>query len=438
MASWISRRTKGGRRNKDDLDEGGNTIRSGGGCTRGEGCWSDRGTRAGESGSSREGTSGSARGGCEKKGWGGLRFVPSSSKLIFTNADNAWLADTPAKKTPHDFRLFFPHLLDSGAELWTSSKFLSHSSPYFETLLSSSFSEATSRRSKRARTETSSVEAPRAPTTEERDYDGDSDDETDTFLCSRIPPILDDASAADDLPYCEIRITQTAYSTYRAVLLFLQTGHISFTPLSSSLSTSRDDYLASKLEESPNLPLPVSPKSVFRLADLLDLPSLEALALTSFKSSLTVDGAAHELFSDASVLYRELRTAVLQFVKEKADEVKATAGWEDVMRKVEQDEVKGSAPILLELLRMGVALWGGSFASEGNRFLVVVVHFCPSAAIERCRSRWWTSSRLHRCSLSSPEEAKRCRLEDKKNEKPLFSLLVSSSPAAASQRRQHR
>lgn len=43
-------------------------------------------------------------------------------------------------------------------------------------------------------------------------------------------------------------------------------------------------------------------------------------------------------------------------MKEKADEVKAAAGWEDVMRKVEQDEVKGSAPILLELLRMGVAL----------------------------------------------------------------------------------
>lgn len=179
------------------------------------------------------------------------------------------------------------------------------------------------------------------------------DDETDTLLvASSSPPKLDASSDADDLSYRQIRITKTAYSTFLAVILFLQTGHIRFAPLSSSLSTPRNDYLNPLLEKSPALPLPVSPKSVYRLADLLDLkatesgvspylPNLNSLALAAFRSSLTVEGAAHELFDEASVLYKDLRRAVLDFVKEKATEVTATTGWIEMMGRVERDEVPG-------------------------------------------------------------------------------------------------
>ncbi|GAA5888916.1 hypothetical protein JCM6882_002903 [Rhodosporidiobolus microsporus] len=256
------------------------------------------------------------------------------------------------EQLPHDVRLFFPLAHTDGAELWAKSNFLSGTSPYLETLLSSAFAEATPRRSKRARTSGAfEVEVVSKPL--DRDYD-DSDDETDTFLFSKRPPKLDPSSEADEVSYRQITITQTAFSTYHAVLVYLQTGFIHFTPLSSSLSStfpSRTDFLSQSFIEKPALPLPVSPKSAYRLAHLLQLPDLQTRSLDAFRSSLSASNAAAELFTDSALAYDELRAVVVEVVKANWAAVRESQGWKDKTAAIKRDEVPGGGAVLVDVLQ---------------------------------------------------------------------------------------
>ncbi|GAA5849537.1 hypothetical protein JCM8547_000488 [Rhodosporidiobolus lusitaniae] len=170
------------------------------------------------------------------------------------------------ERLTHDVRLFFPHAHENGAEL-------------------SGLVETVPHRSKRARTDGVIEQVALPPA--EKDFE-DSDDETDTFLFSKRPPTLDDSSERQDYLYRQISNPQTAFSTDSATLLYLQTCYISFLPLTSSGSPeSRIEYLDKAFADNPSLPLPVSPKSVYRLAHLLSLDDLQNLALTAFKNSLS-------------------------------------------------------------------------------------------------------------------------------------------------------
>ncbi|GAA6002754.1 hypothetical protein JCM10207_007659 [Rhodosporidiobolus poonsookiae] len=278
-----------------------------------------------------------------------------------TKESAKWISPLHLRQTPHNVRLFFPHAHESGAELWSTSDALSRSSPHFKTLLESGFAETVPKRSKRKRGGSTTAEATPAPEEGDKDF-ADSDDETDAFLFSTIAPQLS-ASEGDDAAYQQVTITQAAFSTYHAVLVYLGSGFINFAPLSSSFpspassssdadesSDTRLAHLQSHLTAHPTLPLPVSPKSVYRLAHLLQLPSLSRAALAAFRSSLTPSTAPQELFTDCAIAYEELRRVVVEFVVERWGEVEGTESWREVSARVEADEVEGAAPVLLQLL----------------------------------------------------------------------------------------
>ncbi|GAA5886144.1 hypothetical protein JCM6882_004279 [Rhodosporidiobolus microsporus] len=258
---------------------------------------------------------------------------------------------------PAQLRLFFPNLGNHGAELWVSSNVLSKAVPYFKDLLSSDFAEAAPRRSKRARQ--SGVELLPLPPHTDKDFD-DSDDETDDFLYSNRPPKLDDSIEASELSFREIAITQTAFSTYHALLVYLETGYVHFAPLRSACKPSnasgfstRRDFLTEKLEDAPSLPLPVSPKSLFRLADLLRLSDddpLSALCLRTLSNFLTHHGAALELFSDVSICYDKVRRVVLDYVVKNWEAVSETKSWKDKMSQIKAGELPDAAGIMVELM----------------------------------------------------------------------------------------
>ncbi|GAA5991336.1 hypothetical protein JCM11641_004803 [Rhodosporidiobolus odoratus] len=258
------------------------------------------------------------------------------------------------EQLPHNVRLFFPRAHAPGAELWVKAELLSRSSSYFETLLASEVAETTLRRSKRARTTVSTVTI--APDSVEQDLE-DSDDETDAFLFSRSPPQLDQSSEADDVSFCQITITQTAFCTYEAILMYIQTGFIQFAPPSSSFPLiskfwkSRDDFFTYKVEHDPSLPLPVSPKSTYRLAHLLQLEDLQQKALDALKSSLVINAAAVELFGKTSIAHDDLRKVVLDFVKENWSAVRVTKSWKEIMQKVENDEIQGGGSVAVAVIR---------------------------------------------------------------------------------------
>ncbi|GAA6039827.1 hypothetical protein JCM8097_004243 [Rhodosporidiobolus ruineniae] len=250
---------------------------------------------------------------------------PEAAELAARSS--GFLRDPPSTS----IRLLFPR---SGKTLWANESFLKQSSPYFEELLSSSFAEGTRC----------------ANDAQEKELDpytfAESDEETDQLL----PPAKEKDNSAALLPCKTIIVTDTAYSTYFAVLVYLQTGHIAFAPLSSSFrfsssdpGSSRSSSISSVLSSSPTLPPPVSPKSTYRLAHLLSLSSLQSLALSNLVSQLTPINAAPEFYSDVATCYAEVRDKVLEYVVENWEEVKTSEGLKEVEEKAEKGELEAAA-----------------------------------------------------------------------------------------------
>ncbi|CDR41764.1 RHTO0S06e05820g1_1 [Rhodotorula toruloides] len=249
---------------------------------------------------------------------------------------------------PHDICLFFPR---HNGRLWTRSDVLAGLSPYFKTLLSSGFADSITVPAKRARTES---QASSVVSATEKDFD-DSDDETDGVYFRRNPAKKSEEDAV--IEHKKVTITGTAFSTYRAVLAYIRTGYIAFAPLSSTCpaaGSSKDTRKARvKLAAAakPDMPYPVSPKSTFRLAHLLELEDLQRLCLSNVQETLTPDSAAHELFDEVSVLHEAWRRVVIEYVVANWDAVHATKGWKEVERRVEEEEVPGAAKIMVQLSR---------------------------------------------------------------------------------------
>ncbi|GAA5888872.1 hypothetical protein JCM6882_002885 [Rhodosporidiobolus microsporus] len=264
------------------------------------------------------------------------------------------MAELHRQQLPHDVRLYFPHAHPEGAELWANSDVLSQTSSYLKTLLNSDFAESTPRRAKRARTDTT-AEVKDAPPPAMKDF-ADSDDEADAFLFSKKPPQLESPSGADEVPYRQVTITQTAFSTYHAVLVYLQTGSLHYAPLSSSrlpldakAQSSRHDSFVRAYDKNPSLPLPISPKSAYRLAHLLRLSALQTECLDLFKHCLSISGVALELFSDMSIAYDDYRRILINFVLRNLDAVRKSASWKAETARMKQEDPANAASILLEL-----------------------------------------------------------------------------------------
>ncbi|KAL8292036.1 hypothetical protein RQP46_001502 [Phenoliferia psychrophenolica] len=191
---------------------------------------------------------------------------PAASTPNTTEGTREMLATLLEHPQPNDVRFFFPR---SSSELWASSTLLASTSPYFRDLFSSEFGEgATDGVDGQAKQR--STTAVDGPLSEPGNDDLDSDGEWD----SRHPPPKVPDKEATPSKFHEVIVREAAHGTYRAVLLWIYTGSITFRGLRSSPSV-------------PSPPFAVSPKAVFKLADFLDIPSLKSLALKSVINMIT-------------------------------------------------------------------------------------------------------------------------------------------------------
>ncbi|KAI5480476.1 hypothetical protein MNV49_000629 [Pseudohyphozyma bogoriensis] len=174
-----------------------------------------------------------------------------------------------------------------------------------------------------------------------RKFDELATTSTSTFSASSKSEKVDDSPSSCDAPYHEIAVTDTAYTTYRAVLCWIHSSHIDFARLSSSFrqppsstnttsNETRLETIQSLSRRQPFLPLAASPKSVYRLAHFLSLPRLMELALASIKSQLTPQTVAYELFSTTSEGYEEVREVCLAYAAKHWSEVKESAALEEI------------------------------------------------------------------------------------------------------------
>lgn len=218
----------------------------------------------------------------------------------------------------------------TNTKLWASSKVLINHSAYCFALLSGKFSESTVHTSSEDSDASDSEGYPECSLFEE------SDDETDMHFASTIakkaPP-----SDSNNLPHKKVVITQAAFTTYQATLVWMSSRYIRFAPLRSSrgddTSESREARLRDiikMVEANPETSLPASPKSVYRLAHLLELKDLQEAALANLSSQLTPRNAATELFGDVASAYPAFRDVVLKYVVKNWSGVRASEAWKRI------------------------------------------------------------------------------------------------------------
>ncbi|KAF9785368.1 hypothetical protein BJ322DRAFT_1211231 [Thelephora terrestris] len=102
-----------------------------------------------------------------------------------------------------------------------------------------------------------------------------------------------------------IKICDIALITFQAFLLYLYTGQIEFAPYGSEENRrSRSVEIVSTSEDS--VPRP-SPKSIYRLAHMYDIPALQQLALISISNGVEQCDTVEEVFSEFSSKYEGVR-----------------------------------------------------------------------------------------------------------------------------------
>ncbi|KAM0754253.1 hypothetical protein T439DRAFT_323119 [Meredithblackwellia eburnea MCA 4105] len=254
---------------------------------------------------------------------------------------------------PNNVRFFFPR---TSSELWANSDVLSSASPYFKDLLSSGFAEASSMtglevsgelEGKRSGGILGGKDRKRAMLDNPGELDfEDSDDERDS---QRLPTRVEPNSNIP-APWSEVVITDAAHSTFKAVLIWIYTSHINFIPLAADdarkAATQTFSFGApgtaptpiQQPQELPGRPFAVSPKSVYRLADFLQIGELKKLALEFIKQSLQQPGTniVRELFSQHSQHYIELQEVVLDYAAKNWRHVGGADKLEDVKKRIEE------------------------------------------------------------------------------------------------------
>ncbi|BGP45326.1 hypothetical protein JCM10450v2_001144 [Rhodotorula kratochvilovae] len=241
-----------------------------------------------------------------------------------------YLAMVTSSSSPFDVCLDFPRL---GRQLWAVESTLL-SSPYLANVLASDFQEGMS-----------STSEPLSSAKEDVDpYTFDeSDDEADAFFLDKGAANIPQPTA----PYKRIMVKDTAYTTYRAVLLWMQTDHIEFAPLHSSFRKDGETVAVAQAARLEALQQPSSStsssSSIYRLADLLSLDTLKSVALANYISQLTPQNAAHELYSDIAGCYAPVRDAILEYVVERWSEVKGAKATMEMQDKADACELSAEA-----------------------------------------------------------------------------------------------
>ncbi|KAJ7612773.1 hypothetical protein FB45DRAFT_1036982 [Roridomyces roridus] len=190
----------------------------------------------------------------------------------------------------------------------------------------------------------------------ESDSDLDSDQETDEMELIPTSETKDKVKPGLGVRNGRVLVLKdTAFKTWKALLYFLYTGRVHFCTLKSQ-----------EPQESVVVGPTCSPKSMYRLADKVNLPvstliqlfdssklgleDLQALALASISSHLSEQNILQEVFSSFTSVYpaiQELQVGIL--VSNFSD--KATEGLDEMTKKICEGEKPYCADTLLMLIR---------------------------------------------------------------------------------------
>ncbi|KAL8286777.1 hypothetical protein RQP46_004305 [Phenoliferia psychrophenolica] len=266
---------------------------------------------------------------------GGRKYCPNCE----------WLEQPSA----NDVRFYFPK---TTSELWANSESLSEASPYFKDMLSSAFKEG-KRQNSAASNPLAAASTSDGATAAPSSSEGldDPDDEYDR----KNPPNKVSFQSPETHQFHEVIIKHTSHSTYAALLLYIYTSELPFTQIhisdrapcgQSSMLHTPAKIIASRRSRQAQTPPArfvttptsttssttsrISPKSLYRLAHYVAIPTLSALCLKEFEKQLTPETAAAELFGDLAQTFDEVADVMVKYVANNWDAIKRSQGMQEV------------------------------------------------------------------------------------------------------------
>ncbi|GAA5978937.1 hypothetical protein JCM5350_004183 [Sporobolomyces pararoseus] len=168
-------------------------------------------------------------------------------------------------------------------------------------------------------------------------------------------------------PRSEVIVADASYSTFRALLYYLYTNQVSFTPLASTFYAAKDRasnlniafpyttrksfIIAHSPRGSSKEPIgPASAKALYRLADKMGLSELKLLAFEHIVSSLTPQNVVYEAFGSFSMRFEEVKRVEVNFLLQHWNEVKSSGSMAKVFAFLRTGRFPGFEEVWLSLL----------------------------------------------------------------------------------------
>ncbi|EGN92310.1 hypothetical protein SERLA73DRAFT_191353 [Serpula lacrymans var. lacrymans S7.3] len=101
-------------------------------------------------------------------------------------------------------------------------------------------------------------------------------------------------------------VKDTAFRTWQALLFYIYTDQILWSPLKSQAATDSKTIRDMAIEANPNGPPPCSPKSMYRLANKVGFKRLKKLAFSAISDSLSEHNIIQEIGSSLTSKYPEV------------------------------------------------------------------------------------------------------------------------------------
>ncbi|KAI0341443.1 hypothetical protein BDW22DRAFT_1485432 [Trametopsis cervina] len=141
-----------------------------------------------------------------------------------------------------------------------------------------------------------------------------------------------------------ITLSTGAYRTWKALIPYLYHGQVKFANL-------RSHPVQTKAKELPEAFTPCSPKSIYRLADMYNLPKLKAEALENIKSQLTPKNIVQELRSSLTFHYDEIQRMEVIFACEGAQRTAVLEGLSEWMSDLSKGQYSHTKDTLHALVQ---------------------------------------------------------------------------------------
>ncbi|EED80562.1 predicted protein [Postia placenta Mad-698-R] len=146
-----------------------------------------------------------------------------------------------------------------------------------------------------------------------------------------------------------VMIKDSAYTTWQNLLFYLYTGQVHYAPLKSQGVELRQSETRKYRATHPRRPPPCSPKSMYRLADILGLDGLKLSAAYAIKEKLSAKNILDELCSTFSSRYSDIKDEQVKYFELHCRNTEMVPQLRSKLELLSSGNINHSVPALVDL-----------------------------------------------------------------------------------------